>query len=221
MAISFISSDMADGASSMTLSTHQADDLIIILSRRANSTPPDLPASGWTNIHGSGTASTGFRMGFRIATSSSDTSGTWTNAAGLACAVFRGIALADPIGATGGPENGASTSGTMPALTLQVTDGTSWVYGGMCCLDGAAAMAFSNMTRRQIVTAGGAGAERGGIFDTNGGVASWAQQSGTIQDTAAAWRSFSVEILAASAGGLGWKLAGGRSRLAGRGGLAG
>ena len=89
MTISRISSAAA-AASSVTLGTHAQGDLLMAFAFNDGSTTiPSLP-SGWTN-HMTFTGSlTGIRIGYKMASSSSDTSGTWTNADGLIVVVYRG-----------------------------------------------------------------------------------------------------------------------------------
>jgi hypothetical protein len=223
VAITLVSS--ADGTltSSMTLSTHDTGDLIIIGTRRLNNTPPDLP-SGWTNIEASGSDTHSIRVGYKIAASSSETSGTWTNAAGIYCHIFRGVNTSDPIGGIGTVSAGSSATGVANGVTFEVTDGTSWA---VCCVFGGdlqTAGAFPDvggLTRRLIVTGT---TERAAAFDSNGGVTGWAGDASipNLNQSTSQYRIIAFEIKAAvAAAGLGWKLAGGRSRLAGRGGLAG
>jgi hypothetical protein len=126
MAISFVS--VADGGlgSSVTLSTHATNDLIIIGTRRLSNTPPSLPA-GWTNIEASGSDTHSLRVGYKIAASASEVSGTWTNAVGIYSHVFRGIDVADPIGAIGTVSAGVSNNAVANGVTFEVGDGSSWV----------------------------------------------------------------------------------------------
>jgi hypothetical protein len=92
MAISRVSSTSAQ-ATTITIPTHQSGDLILIGAARNNSTPPTLPA-GWVQIaaSGAGLTNNSITLGWKIAKSSIETSGTWTNAISLHCAVYRGSA---------------------------------------------------------------------------------------------------------------------------------
>lgn len=71
---------------------HQAGDLIVMAAWRANATAASKPA-GWTDFSPTTTIASGagsLRIAYKVAASSSETSGTWTNAAQVMCAVYRG-----------------------------------------------------------------------------------------------------------------------------------
>jgi hypothetical protein len=86
MAISRVGSASAQ-ATTITIPTHQSGDLILIVANRNNITAATVP-SGWvaSSTGGSG-VSTAFA--WKLAKSSSETSGTFTNAVALHCAVYR------------------------------------------------------------------------------------------------------------------------------------
>jgi hypothetical protein len=85
--ISYVSQASAT-ATSVTLGTHATNDLITVFAyNNANTTLPTLP-SGWVNQYSS-QSTTGWRVGYKIAASSGETSGTWTNAEGLIALVYR------------------------------------------------------------------------------------------------------------------------------------
>jgi hypothetical protein len=128
-AIQTIGANSASGTS-VSLGTHQPGDMIIMVARRANNTPPTIPAAGgtvppWTQIFGAtGVNTLSHVVAFTIATASNHTSGTWTNAANVGMMVLRGNrALSIGASASG---SGATSAVTFPALTLQRADGTSW-----------------------------------------------------------------------------------------------
>ena len=87
MAISVQSSASA-ASTSLTLPSHQAGDLLVMMVARTTQAGIAVP-SGWKRFDG---RSGGFGHNFlasRRAASSSETSGTWTGAEGLICAVLR------------------------------------------------------------------------------------------------------------------------------------
>ncbi len=87
MTISYVSEASA-ASTSVTIGTHAVNDIITIVAYNdASATIPTLP-SGWVNLY-TLTATIGWRVGYRIATTTSETSGTWTNASGLICLVHR------------------------------------------------------------------------------------------------------------------------------------
>lgn len=82
----------ATGTDSVTMPAHQAGDLIVAFAFRDGSTTlPTLPA-GWTSrLAPTGANSCSMRLATKIAASSSETSGTWTNATSLIVLVLRGV----------------------------------------------------------------------------------------------------------------------------------
>lgn len=90
MSISLVGSNEAN-ANSIAIPAHQVNDLILIYAYNdAQTTAVTLPA-GFVNVSGVVMGSFGYtRVGYKIATSTSETSGTWTNADHLIVLVFRG-----------------------------------------------------------------------------------------------------------------------------------
>lgn len=198
MAISYVGA--ATGTTSATPPAHVAGDVLLAFAHRdGNTTAPSLPA-GWTDLGSSGANVNSSRLGFKVATSSGETSGTWTNATGLVVLVYRGCAAGDPIGDVVGAGS-SSLVISYPALTMQVSDGSSWAVG-VAGHRSADAVGFdsppsgmSNRAYQQDAAATLIG------NDTAGGVSSWSAQTVTATGTSGGWRSWSVELLAAATGG--------------------
>ena len=131
MSISFVGAQGA-AAATVTIPTHQSGDMILIFAYRDGSnTAPTAPTAGgtvptWTLIGTSGANTNSSRFHYAVATASTTTSGTWTNATELICLVYRGTKL---VGANAGGSGSATTTVNYPALTLQRTDNSSWVVG--------------------------------------------------------------------------------------------
>ena len=88
MTISRISSAAA-ASDSVTLGTHASGDMIFIWAwNDGSATIPSLP-TGWLSIHTATAATGSYRLGYKLAASASETSGTWTNADGLIAVVYR------------------------------------------------------------------------------------------------------------------------------------
>lgn len=99
MAISRVGSNAAEATTVTIPAGHQRGDIILIFAFRDGSvTNPTIPA-GWTKITNTldGT-SCSVSIGWKIAISSSDTSGTWTNATHLQVIVYRGVDPVFPFG---------------------------------------------------------------------------------------------------------------------------
>ena len=102
-------------ANSITIPSHQAGDAIIIFGARNNTTAPTIP-SGWVTLATTGASNASSVAVFRIAKSSSETSGTFTNASVLHALVYR--ASAGVVVASTALAGAAATSATInyPAL---------------------------------------------------------------------------------------------------------
>lgn len=123
MAISFIGQAGA-AATTVTVPAHAIGDYIVIAAYRTAITAPTLPAGFKTIVTATGNANS-VRIGYKVATSTSDTSGTWTNATVLNCAVYRGVT---GVGRTGVAGTGAAgTTTAIPTFTLDNKNGKSWV----------------------------------------------------------------------------------------------
>ena len=192
MAISYIGS--ASGTNTATMPTHAVGDLLVVFAYRDGSNTTPTLASGWTNIQGSGSNTNSARMGWKIAASTGETTGTWTNATSTIVAVYRG---ADGIGGSA-ITGGSSITLTFPAVTMQVTDGTSWVVGGVGhrSTNVAIETAPTGMTNRISVSDA---TDEAALHDTNGGVSSRSSTNASVGGTASGYRSITVELLNATA----------------------
>ena len=125
MAISLIGAATAAATSITIPGSYQAGDLIIIMAFRQSSTTQPGLGTGFISLANVGANTCGTRIGYRFATSGSEVSNTWVNATSMVCLVYRGA------GAIGNVVNtvGNSTSIDFGAVTMQNTDGTSWVVG--------------------------------------------------------------------------------------------
>jgi len=179
--------------------THQAGDLLLFYAFRDGSeTAPSLP-SGYTNklTKSDGYVDTSERIGYKIATSSSETSGTWTNATSLICQVYRGVDQTTPLGgsSTYGHNDTGNNTISYRVITMTDTSGASWVAGfaGHAATNTSLQTAPTGMTNRTNVV--DATDEAAG-HDTNGGVSSWTTKTVSVGGTDSGWCSAVVEILA-------------------------
>ena len=186
MAISFVSADSAQ-ATSITIPTHQKGDLILMMATGGSSVT--VPA-GWTEIL-SGTATTN-KVGYKIAASSGETSGTWSGATGLSVGVYRG---ASGVGNASAVTESGVTRIRYAALTLSVTNGSSWVVGvgGITQSGTYYALPPSGMVNRTYSPNNAT--KEATLNDTNGGAASWPQTD--VTTASLTYRTFTIELLAA------------------------
>ena len=86
MAISLSGSASAQ-ATTIAIPSHQAGNVIVVFAGRNNTTPPTTP-SGWVQLASTGATNGSSVAAWKIAKTSSETSGTWTNASVLHCLVL-------------------------------------------------------------------------------------------------------------------------------------
>lgn len=190
MAISYVGGQV--GVNTLTIPTHQVGDLIIAFAYRDGSTTAPTVPSGWTVI---GSASGGNQNSsvacYKIAQSTSETFGTFTNATSVLCHVYRG---AKDVGGENS-NGGQSTTVNYPAVTMQVADGSSWVVGfaGHRSTNTNLQNPPSGMVLRTPVQ--DATDEAAG-FDTDGGVTGWSSTNVSVGGTSSGWRSRTIELLA-------------------------
>jgi hypothetical protein len=172
--------------SSVTLPSHQVNDLILILAQSFTATIPSLPA-GYIAIH-DGTANAdatwSWRVGYKLATSASETSGTWTNATKVAAGVYRGV-----YGGIGANAESVvnTTTPTWDALTLQNTDNTSWVVGLLAHeRAGVSATGVPYTTRLNQ--------EQTTWWDTNATISSFTSQSATLANGGRGTTTITIEL---------------------------
>ena len=194
-------------ATSCTNSAVAAGDLVITVAfRNASNTAPTLPATGWTQISvfgaGSGAPTGSVKVGCHKATDSSDTSsGTWTNATKVASIALSGTPVnttADcnttGIGATS--TNSAKTNSTVTfnGLTLNVTNGTSWVVTG-AGMNGGTSGVYCDPTSITTEQSLDQNQSSAGIGSTHAGVASWSSATCNMGDATGAWLTWVGEVL--------------------------
>lgn len=196
MALSRIGANAAEATTITIPASHQAGDLIIIFAFRTATTAPSLPA-GWTSLSTASAGASSFTLGYKLAISNADTSGTWTNATGLVCHVYRGLATnKTPIGAS---TNTTATSATVTygALNLQCP-GTSWLVAFGATKTAASSLETPPTSMTNAATAVGAATEYAG-HDTNGvytvGAGAWPSTNVSV-GTSAEYRTCVVEIFA-------------------------
>jgi len=121
--ISFIGQNTASNATSVTLPAHQAGDFLLIHAGTYRGLPITIPV-GWTPIN----SGSGLVSAYKIAQSSTETSGTWVGATLLNSLVYRGVSPAVPVGSTSQSIGFAiQASPTYSTLTMQRTDNSSWL----------------------------------------------------------------------------------------------
>ncbi|MBP8273244.1 MAG: hypothetical protein KAY59_02380, partial [Acidobacteria bacterium] len=158
-------------------------------------TRPTIPGSqNWSALHDTNGANTNSHVvAYKIAAGASETTGTFTNATRCVAMVYRG---ADPTTPVGAAASGGASSSTVSlnALTLQRTNGTSWVAGFAGHRSTNTSVAAGAPTGMQNRVNGEDGTSDAGGYDTTAGVTSWAVQSWAVGGTSSGWRSHTLEV---------------------------
>lgn len=206
MTVSFVGSASAEAAS-LTLPAHQAGDLILIFAGRTGSTGPPSVPSGWrfatqSGVSGATPPSLAASIGWKIAASSAETSGTWTSASMLLAAVIRDDANLLVIGGIGKTTGGPTT--TVNYQPLLANSGQS--IQGMRFASSyilLPVMATSNTSdidtaptasTTKIVSLAGTAAIEMAIHRTNAEVASFASTNYTANESVR-YATWTIEVL--------------------------
>jgi hypothetical protein len=205
MAISYVGGATA-AATTVTLPSHQAGDLIFGWAWHSptNTGTPAVPA-GWymirNIIRSSGVSARVGVLGYKIAQSNSETSGTWQSAILLGCVVYRDTAAYIAVGGWNVAADNTTTSFNYAALSANaslqsnntILGANTWVvgFGGINSNALSIETPPSGMTNR--VNIAGASVGEVAIHDTNGNVASW-PQTATMLSSADYGSSLTVEI---------------------------
>jgi hypothetical protein len=124
----------ATNGTSFSSIPHSAGDLLVMFAHASSqNTTAATPAAGgtvpaWNPINNTaGNSWSNVRTAWAVGTGSS-TSGVWTNASMLLCAVIRDANTTTPIGGTAVSPLGIGATMTAPAVTLTRSDGTSRLF---------------------------------------------------------------------------------------------
>jgi hypothetical protein len=176
-------------AATATITAPNFGDLILVFAHRDGSTVAPTLVSGYNNIATSGANTNSVRIAYKISDGTETSIGTWTNATSVAVAVYRDFDPQVPIGAflVG---TGASATMSYNGLTMQVTDGTSWVvgFGAHRTATDVGTNAPSGMTVRSSTT-------DIAIFDTGAGVSSWSTATAGV-NASSGWTTYTIELVA-------------------------
>lgn len=207
MAISRIGSASAAATTITIPAGHLNGDIIIMLAfNNASGIAPTLPA-GWTSIGNSTLNVIGTQLAYKIAGSSSETSGTWTSATSLMCIVYRGVSTNKlPIAtqSTNGKNNANNnTSVLWQALQPMQCGGTSWViaFAAIKSINTGIESCPSPLTNFiNVVSA----TDEIAAADSNGTILSFINNGGnytsslgaSVGGTAGAWHTWVFELMA-------------------------
>jgi hypothetical protein len=188
MSISRVGSSAAQ-ATTTAIPSHQAGDLIFIFAGR-NATAPATVPSGWVQAGSAGASGSSVASGWKIAKSSSETSGTWTNASVLFCAVYRADTGLLAFSTAAGGANATGTSVSFPALTngLVYREGSldNWYLGVAMQLNSANSLETPPSGMSNVAVESSSGVWKAVLHDTNASqLSNWATAATTVTTAAA------------------------------------
>jgi hypothetical protein len=193
VAISRVSSASAQ-ATTIILPTHQAGDLIFMFAARNNTTAATVP-SGWVTLLSAGASGVATVAGFKVAQSSSEISGTWTNASSLHCAVYRGsVGVVLPsLGVSSGSGTGTSVGYTQ-LQNYRVGVDDNWYIGAAIMLNSANSLETAPTGMTNINFESSTGVWKAALHDTNASqLSNWATTNVTVTNSAV-WRTFTAQL---------------------------
>lgn len=196
MAISFVGS--ASGVNTATMPSHQAGDLILALTFRDGSTTIVTEPGDFTTVYRIGANSCAIGSYQKIAASSSETVGTFTNATALIVCVYRGVDTTNPISVVNisTAQSKATNTISYPAPQgMAVSDGTSWIVGmaGHRSINTSLETPPAGMTLRKNYVDS---VNEASVFDTAAGVTGWPLKTVDVGGTVSGWHTLIMELLA-------------------------
>lgn len=182
-------------ATSVSLPAHQVGDLIILCVYRIGSTVAPTAPAGWNVLAGpTGANSLNRQVVFKWAQSTSETSGTWTNATMIDAVVYRSDAGFVVPGVVASVVNGASLTLSFGALTLRDSGGTAWIVGSACTSSTDNDIETPPTGVTLIQNKVGAAGETA-LYDTNAGVSSFSAITRTMSGTAGNLARMHFEVI--------------------------
>lgn len=181
----------ASGTTSATLPAHQSGDLILGFSFRDGSTvAPTLP-SGWTSIGSAGANSCHGRLAYKVATSSSETTGTWTGATTVVFLVYRGDYDLTNIFALDTTSTASSTTVTYPAANFWSDLAWTVAFAGHRSTDVSLETPPGTLTLRNSTVDA---TDETAAFDSAAVSSSWTSTDVSVGGTSSGWRTFVLRL---------------------------
>lgn len=181
--------------------TTQVGDVFIVSGWRDDSNTAITQPMGFTQMLAETGDTSAIAVAYKYASGTSTDTDTWTGAQAITVCVYRGANASDPIGDCSINEGTSTTTETWNALTLQVTDGSSWVVAAVGNRGNTAADFGEDPGTLITVTSEQTGGASGMAWaDSNGGVSSYAGDTVTVT-TSQSNKTATCELLAATASG--------------------
>ena len=185
-------------ATSIAIPSHQAGDIIVISAGRNTATAPTVP-SGWITQVATGASEVSNAIAWKMAKSSSETSGTFANASVLQCAVYRASAGILVVSSAAGVQ--AATSATINYAN--VVNGLSyrpgvldnWYIGAAIQLNSTNSLETPPTGMANVMVDSSAGVWKAAYHDTNASqLSSWSATNVGPLATSAAYISRVIQL---------------------------
>jgi hypothetical protein len=180
----------AEGTTSATLPAHQEGDLILAFAFRSGSTLATTLPTGWTNIQVVGGNVTNGRLAFKVASSSSEETGTWTNATRVVFLVYRNAEV-NNISSAVNRSTATASSTTVSYNAVDTWKDLAWTVGFMGHREtdnsagtptGLTARSSTNTDARMLAA------------DSTDSTLEWETTTVDIGGTASGWRTFILRL---------------------------
>ena len=178
----------ANGVDSATLPAHQAGDLILAFAFRDGSTTLPTRPTGWTNIDTAAANTCAADVSYKVAASSSETTGTWTNATTVIFLVYRG----DTPQPRFSRSTGSSTTVTYNANGFWQGLSRLVAFAGHRSTDTALGTAPGDLTL--IVNPTDATDEAAAFESTVDNYGNWASTNVSVGGTSSGWITFTLRL---------------------------
>jgi len=181
----------ATGTASATLPAHQAGDLILAFAFRDGSTTLPTQPTGWTQIDSASANTCSARVAYKVAASSSETTGTWTNATTVIFLVYRGVNV-DRIANIDTESTGSSTTVTYNANGFWQGLSRLVAFAGHRSTNTALGTAPGTLTL--IVNPVDATDEAAAFHSTVDNFGNWTSTDVSVGGTASGWITFTLRL---------------------------
>ena len=181
----------ATGETSASLPTHQTGDLIVAFAFRDGSTTLPTQPTGWTSIDTAAANTCSARLSYKVAASSGESTGVWTNASTVVFLVYRGVNI-DRITAIDTESTGSGTTVTYNANGFWQGLSRLVAFAGHRSTDTALGTPPGDLTL--IVNPVDATDEAAAFQSTVDNYGNWTSTDVSVGGTASGWITFTLRL---------------------------
>jgi len=181
----------ATGVDSAILPAHQTGDLILAFAFRDGSTTQGTQPTGWTAIDVAAANTCAARVAYKVAASSSETTGTWTNFTTVIFLVYRGVNITNIVN--------IDTESTGSGTTVTYNANGFWqglsrivAFAGHRSVDTALGTAPGTLTL--IVNPVDATDEGAAFHSTVDNFGNWTSTNVSVGGTSSGWITFTLRL---------------------------